>query len=129
MVISSMLEIMYLGFGALFVEIGVAGGPSLSSSVSSPAAFLGVVLRRSGGSFCSGGSDEGAGLGAAAAARLWRAAPGTFRRGYGAHRPGFVGQQTLQKIDGCLAPLDVLGGVCNATHRVRLMESCANTRH
>ena len=73
MVISFMLEIMYLGFGALIVEIGVARGPSSSSSVSSPAAFLGVVLRRCGGSFCSGGSDEGAGLGAAAAARLWRA--------------------------------------------------------
>ena len=64
---------MYLGFGALFVEIGVARGPSSSSSVSSPAAFLGVILRRCGGSFCSGGSDEGAGLGAAAAPRLWRA--------------------------------------------------------
>jgi len=68
-----MLEIMYLGFGALFVEIGVTRGPSSSSSVSSPAAFLGVVLRRCGGSYCSGGSDEGAGLGAAGAARLWRA--------------------------------------------------------
>ena len=57
-----MREIMYLGFGALFVEIGVARGPSSSSSVSSPAAFLGVVLRRCGGSFCCGGFDAGVGL-------------------------------------------------------------------
>jgi hypothetical protein len=68
-----MREIMYLGFGALFVEMGVARGPSSSSSVSSPAAFLVIVLLRCGGSVCSGGSDAGEGLGAAAAARLWRA--------------------------------------------------------
>ena len=71
--ISKGIKPLVLDIGALFVEIGVARGPSSSSSVSSPAAFLGVVLRRCCGSFCSGGSDEGAGLGAAAAARLWRA--------------------------------------------------------
>ncbi len=60
-----MREIMYLGFGALFVEIGVARGHLQCHDR--------LVLQHCGGSFCRGGSDEGAGLGAVAAPRLWRA--------------------------------------------------------
>ena len=104
-----MREIMYLGFCALFVEIGVDRDPSSSSSVSSTAAVLGVVLQSCGGGFCGGVFDACAGLGAR---RRRRGEAGAFRRGYGAHRPGFVGRLTLQKLHGCLAPLDLLGGVC-----------------